>query len=83
MKFHGTRNGLKVVDGRESDLLITAKFLGNDNQDKFGDYMAKVAAKLNEMEPYSDEMAEYLQAVEDKVSNAMIAEKFHDEVIFY
>jgi len=82
MEFHGTRHGLKVVDGRESDILISVKFMSNDNQDKFGDYMAELAAQLRQMEPFSDEMTALLQDAEEKVQYAATAEKFLEEVTF-
>jgi len=82
MEFHGTRAGLKAVDGKETDMLIVARFMQNENQDKFGDYMSEVAARLRTMEPFSDAMAEFLQAVENTVRDAQTAEKFMEEVSF-
>ena len=82
MEFHGTRSGLKVVEGKKEDWLIAAKFMQNYNQDKFGDYMREVAAKLKEMEPYSDEMAAFLQEADNKVKAAQLAEKCMEEVAF-
>ena len=82
MKFRGTRTGLKAVDGKQEEMVIVARFMQNYNQDKFGDYMRKVADRLNEMEPHSDEMATFLQEADDKVKAAQLAEKCMEEVAF-
>jgi len=82
MEFHGTRGGLKVIEGKQEDWLIAAKFMQGYNQDKFGDYMHKVAVQLKEMEPYSDEMAALLQEADNKVKAAQLAEKCMEEVTF-
>lgn len=41
-----------------------------------------VAAKLNEMEPFSDEMTGYLEAVDGEVSYAKTAESLLEVVVF-
>ena len=82
MEFYGSRKGLKVKDGWQIDWLITARFNQNENYDKFATYMRKVAAKLAGMEPFSDEMADFLEEAESKVRAAEVAERFLEEVSF-
>lgn len=82
MKFYVSRGALIVKDGNEKDTLIVARFMQSDNQAKAGNYLRSVAEKLNTMEPFSNEMSKYLESVESKVGEQMLAEKFMEEVAF-
>lgn len=82
MKFTSDFTTLRVRDGNESDILISAKFMQRENQSKFAEYMREVAAKLNAMQPYSDEMASAIESAESVVQQALLAEKFMEEVSF-
>ena len=82
MEFTSDFTTLRVRDGNESDILISAKFMQRENQSKFAEYMREVAAKLNTMQPYSDEMAEAIESAESVVQQALLAEKFMEEVSF-
>ena len=82
MKFYEQQGALYVKDGNEKEILVTAHFMQSENQAKAEEYLDSVSEKLNAMEPFSDEMAEYLQAVEDKVREQMTAEKCMEDVAF-
>ena len=53
-----------------------------DNQTRFGDYMGQVATELANMEPFSEEMADYLEGAQAQVRAAKTAESFLEEVTF-
>ena len=65
------------------DTLIVGKFMQRENQTKLSNYLGVIARRLNdEMEPFSDEMSEYLETAENKVREQVTAEKFMEEVSF-
>lgn len=80
MRFYSDNASLTVKDGNEQDILIAARFMRGENQTKFADYMRVVAERLNEMEPFSDEMTDYLEVVDQEVSDAKMAERFLEVV---
>ena len=82
MRFYESRGALMVEGENERDVLITGHFMQRENQVKVSDYLRSVAEKLNEMEPLSDAMSDYLEKVDTKVQAQATAEKFLEEVAF-
>lgn len=76
------RNLVAEIDG-ERDIIFTVRgFMSNDNANKAAGWFRSLAVELNEMEPFSDEMAKKLEEAEAKLENAKLAEKCLEEISF-
>lgn len=75
---------LAVEEGGERDILIAARFMQSENQDRCADYLRGVAAKLTDLYGTGqvDQAGDLLAEAEAKVRNAQTAESFLEEVRF-
>lgn len=76
------RNLMVEVD-RESETIIAASFMQNENKAKAADYLKAIATELNEAYPRDQNKAHaILEEAKQKVRDAQLAEKCLEEVTF-
>jgi len=84
-KFYvATNNDLMAkMDGKIEVMISTRGFMQSENKNKAGDYLVKIAEKLNELYTvYPDAATDLMEEAEEKIADAKTGERFLEEIKF-